>query len=90
MFPHVSTHTHLTLHELVQRDGVLRLHILLLLLLLLQDKPRGEGVAVDALVPPVRALPEPAVDPLVDGMQEVLAHLGGKRERGQETSHMDY
>ena len=67
--------THLLFDQLVQSDGVLRLEAFLLLLHLLQDEPWGEGVSIDALVATAGTLPEPTVDPLLYGLQEVLANL---------------
>lgn len=67
---------YLFLHQFIQCDGVLRLKFFLLLLLFLQDKARREGVAIDALIT-TRTLPEPAVQPLLNGLKKIPADLSG-------------
>lgn len=64
--------SYLTFDELLQRDLLL---FLLLLLVLLQYKAWWQGVAVHTGVARFRTHPEPAVLAILDGLQEVLAHL---------------
>lgn len=71
----LSPLTYLSLHQFIQSNGILRLHVFLLLLLFLQHKPWGEGVAIDALITTARTLPEPAVKPLLNGLEEMPTDL---------------
>ena len=71
---------YLFLYEFLESDGVLGLQFLLLLQLLLEDKTRREGMAVDALVT-AGTLPEPAVDTLLNRMEKMLTNLKKKNVR---------
>jgi len=48
-------------------------------------------VSIDALVASAGTLPEPAVDPLLYGLKEVLAHLGKERKerKATEQGHLE-
>ena len=65
---------YLCFDQLLECNGLLRLELLLLFQLLLEDKTGREGVAVDTLLS-AWTLPEPAIDALFNRMEEVLTDL---------------
>jgi len=73
-----ASDSYLVLYQFLQRDLLLGL---LLLLVLFQHKAGRQGVPVHTDVAPTRTHPEPAVLIVLDGIQEVPAHL--QRNNGE-------
>lgn len=63
---------HLVFYQFLKRDLLV---LLLLLLVFFQHKARGQCVPVHAVVSSARTDPEPAVLIILNGIQEILAHL---------------
>lgn len=63
---------HLVFYQFLQRDLLV---LLLLLLVFFQYEARGQRVSVHAVVSSTRTDPEPAVLIILNGVQEILAHL---------------